>query len=424
MKDEEEELEEAMATALGSGTAYYLDSTDDSTMTDTLQAPSVNTSSSTCAPPSSDPDAAFEPNSTVRIIKPLPNRSLKSRFPDAVRVLKPLPKRTLKPHIKPQQMSEARSLSDPEPQPLIVEGSATPSSLTYIPPSSPSGLISDHDMGGSEDLTISDTVRVIKPLPKRMSRDHSFNDPGTHPLVVEVSMTPSPPTYIQHSNGTPEHDIGGSKNQTLITTRASYHSSDQNTCPANAVAGGLATSLTPLPSPIRPIDNGIASFSATTPPHNSKALSDPMAGASTPMDSLSVPFTSSPAALAQPTSFTPSKSLPPVSYNRSRFKLPQTPTDASDNDEDFNALINKFLKGRIVWADDDPDPIPVTQPTVPLQTSKHQERSTDNHGVATLIPPGNMIVDLTETTTSVQSIHELNRSEVVGASERVLNGVF
>lgn len=456
MKDEEEELQEAMAAALASGTAYYLDSTDnnnDSTMTDTLQALSLNSTTSTIsAPPSSDPDAALDPDPAVRIIKPLPKRDLKSRFP-AARVIKPLPRRLLKPRI----IKPLLSLSD-SAKALVVEGSATPSSLTDIPLSPLSSLISDHDMGGSENPNINNTVRVIdplprrmlegcslnnptsepsvaeanttpsayippsspssfisgsedfilgtvrvmKPLPKRMMKDRSLNDPETQSTVVEVSTTPSPPTHIPLSNPTPTltaDQNAGLSNVVQIRT--------------STIAERLTTSLAPplLPPPIRPIDNDIESFFATSSPHISKSLSNPMTGVSTSMDNLTVPFTS-PAALVKPTSSMPSKFSSPVSFytkNQSRVKLAQTSAAASEDDEDVNALIKRFTKSRVVWVDDIPDPIPAPQPTVPLQMR-----------FATPIPPThgcsarNMIVETCE----------LNHSEEVGRFGNIFEQSF
>jgi hypothetical protein len=342
-----------------------------------------------------------------------------STIPDTDRAIKSLPKR----------MSKSRSFfNDPQSEPPVAEGNTTPLSLAYIPPSSPSSLIFNHNLSGSEDVIIPDTVRIIKPLPKRTSNGLNFNDPGTHPPVVENF---SPPTHISLSNPAPDHDIGGSKNQTLTTTK-SYGSLDQDTCLSNvvelqtlAVAEGLTTLLAPppVPSPLRPIANGIESFFATTPPHTSKALSDP--GASTSMDNLSVPPTASAAASAKLSSSTPSKSVPsaPFSRNRSRSKLLQTSADASDDDAELKALIRRFSKSRIVWVDDDPDPIPVSQPIVPLQTS----RLIDNNGVATPIldrAAGNIIVDLIEKTTDMESIGEVNHSEEVGALKQSFERSF
>ncbi|KAF8800313.1 hypothetical protein BYT27DRAFT_7262963 [Phlegmacium glaucopus] len=152
---EEEELEAALAASLSSGTAYNASapesssshhiscllqtfptahaSDNDSLMTDTPRAyplpedSSVNsTTLSIYSPTLSDPDAASNLDHIGRTIKPLLRRSLRSRFLEiATRVIKPLPK---------QRMPKACSLGDPN-QPLAVEGSAAPSSSTYILPS-------------------------------------------------------------------------------------------------------------------------------------------------------------------------------------------------------------------------------------------------------------------------------------------------
>lgn len=115
MKAEEDELEAALALALASGTAYYgLDTENYSIfpVTDTPQTLSeefsVNGTALPTVPahPSSVPDVPSDPNPSVRIIKPLPKRDLRSRVPNAPsapkppRLIKPLPKRMSKVHAR------------------------------------------------------------------------------------------------------------------------------------------------------------------------------------------------------------------------------------------------------------------------------------------------------------------------------------
>lgn len=411
--------EEALAIALASGHPNFVDSRDNennSSMTHMPQAPANessvdNISLSTFTPFSSDPSTPSDPNSIVRLIKPLPKRELRSPFPHAARATKPLPKKSLRSRVPDSDniFNPLPSFDHPQSHP---EDTATQAGHIDV-------------LEHATPPTISDAVRAVKPLPKRLSKARRLSDTGTHhPLVVEGSTTPSSLTCTSL-----DHDMGGSKNWTfIVTTQTSYLSSDQNAGHSNVElqAEGLPTSLAPPPPPpIRAINNGIECLFDNTLPY----AANPMARTLDIDNHSSFPSTSSPTALAEPSTYLPLS----WSTNTRNCSQANLPSQSSNESDDYNSLISRFSTGPVTWIDDQPDPITIPQPAVPLQTRQpHQMRSTDDGASSTPILPvdessaGNVassfldqqlvIVDPTlKATNNVESINK------VGAS-KILNG--